>query len=119
MLHVRLVKRGEDLMCCLAGGTVLPFIDPHSQGRENQRVRVHIDPLQISLLRTPDGNSDGSKIHGRIVSISGEKGRVRIVVDIGLDLQVLMDEKQFFSESYQVLQEVDVAIPQQGIQLMS
>lgn len=119
MFHVRLVKRGEAVMCCLADSHVLPFMDSPSPGRENQRVRVHIDPLQISLLPVSDIDGDVAKIHGRIVSIRCEKGRIRLVVDIGVDLQILIDEEQFLSQPYQVLQQIAVVIPQQSIRLMS
>jgi len=119
LFHVRLVKRGDALMFRLADNHVLPFADASSNRRENQRVRIHIDPQQVSLLPSPDGTGDGAVINGTIVSISGERGKIRVAVDIGVDLQVLMDEQQFLLQPYQVLQEVSAVIPQRGVQLMS
>ena len=61
----------------------------------------------------------GAVIDGTIVSISGEKGKIRVAVDIGVDLQVLMDEHQFLLQPYQVLQKVSLIIPQQAVQIIS
>lgn len=117
LFHVRLVKRGETLMSLLGDRYVLPFTDPQSMGRENQRVQIHIDPRQITLAAAGAGDSV-TTIPGRVVSISDEKGHVRIVVDVGVSLQVLLDEERFLDNPYQVLQDIDVHIPQQGIQLI-
>jgi len=118
MFHTRLVKRDQTLMCLLADKHPVLYTDQHAQGRENQRVRVHIDPKQIFLTRTGTGGT-GSKIPGRVKSISSEKGKVRAVVDIGIDLQVLTDEEQFLAEPFQVLAHVDVLILQSGIRIMT
>ena len=116
--HIRLVKRGDLLKGYLADRHLLPLANISSKWRENQRVRVHIDPRQVRLLPSPDGGDDGNIIHGEIVSISGERGNIRVGIDIGVNLQVLMDEQQFLMQPYQVLQNVSILIPQQAVQLM-
>jgi len=118
MFHVRLVRRGEQLACLLADRYELSFSDPQSQGRENQRVRIHIDPRKIGLTRPDQPGSDPSEIHGKIVSITVEKKQVRLVVDIGVDLQLLLGEADFLAKPYQVHQEVGVSIPAGSVELI-
>ena len=119
LFHVRLVKRGDALMCRLADSHLLPYADTSSTRRENQLVRIHIDPQQVSLLQSSSDTGDGTIINGTVVSISGERGKIRIAVDIGVDLQVLIDERQFLLQPYQVLQKVSMIIPQQAVKIIS
>ena len=114
----RLVKRDGELKCLLADGHVLPFTDPDQLAREKKRVRVHIDPGQIRLTAAAEAAGDRPGIHGVIQSISGVNGKIRITVDIGLSLQAVIAKDEFLKRPFQVLQDVVVTIPHQGVLLL-
>ncbi len=119
IFHARLVRRGDNLVCLLADNQVVEFTDPQGAAKENRQMRVHIDPERINLTTRDQSGEGESGIKGRIISISGGNGKIRITVDIGLHLHTLMSEDVFQKQPFQVLQNVGVKIPKQGVQLLS
>ncbi|NNK13633.1 MAG: ATP-binding cassette domain-containing protein [Desulfofustis sp.] len=118
IFQLRVVRRSEELKCRFADH-LISFSDPDGLARENGLVRVHINPEQIHLRALDEGEIPEAWIAGTIVSLAKENGKIRIVVDIGQKLQLLMSEKQFFNRPYQVLQGVAVGIEAQGVMLLS
>ena len=117
IFQLRVVRRGEELRCRFAD-QLIAFSDPDGLARENRIVRVHISPDQIHLKASAERGSPEGWITGKIVSLTKENGKIRIAVDIGQKLQVLMSEKQFLNCPYQVLQEVVVGIEIPGVTLL-
>ena len=115
--QLRVVRRGEELQCRFADH-LIPFTDPDGLARENRLVRVHIDPEQIHLSALDAGEIPETWITGKIVSLAKENGKIRLAVDIGQKLQLLMSETQFVNRPYQVLQGVAVGIEPQGVILL-
>lgn len=115
---VRLVRRGDELQCCL-GDHLLPFTDPDGLAGENRQMRAHIDPAQVRLSPVEQKNSTGSGIAGRVIALTWENSKIRITVDIGPKLQVLLGEQEFTARPYQVLQEVAVGIDARGVTLLN
>lgn len=115
---VRLVRSGDELKCCL-GDHLLPFIDPDGLAIENRQMRVHIDPVQVRLSPLDQQDSTDNGIAGRIISLTREHSKIRIAVDIGSRVQVLMDEQEFIARPYQVLQKVAVGIEARGVTLLN
>lgn len=119
IFHTRLVKRGDGLRCRLGATTTLPFVDPQGVARENRQVRIHIDPEKIELIRDLSSAESGATTHGTIISIGKENSIIRITVDIGVKLHVLMPADRFLDQSFQVLQEVEVALPKEAVLLLT
>ncbi len=117
IFQLRVVRRGGELKCRFAD-QLIAFADPDGLARENRLVRVHISPEQIHLRALAEGGIPEGWITGTIVSLTKENGNIRIAVDIGQKLQVLMSEKQFLNRPHQVLQEVAVGIEIQGVTLL-
>ena len=117
IFQLRVVKRGEELRCRFADH-LISFSDPHGLARENRLVRVHINPEKIQLRAFDERSIPETWITGTIISIAKENGNIRIAVDIGQKLQLLMSEEQFLTRPYQVLQEVAVGIEVQGVTLL-
>jgi len=119
IFHTRLVKRGDSLMCRLGDTMVVPFIDPQGAAQENRQARIHIDPEKIELIRDLSSAESGMTACGTIVSISKENSSVRITIDIGMKLHVLMPADRFVGQPFQVLQEVGVVIPEEAVVLLT
>jgi tungstate transport system ATP-binding protein len=118
IFQLRVVKRGDELKCRFAD-QLISFSDPDGLARENRLVRVHIDPARIRLRSVDEGGTGKDWIGGRIVSLAKENGTIRIVVDTGQRLQLLMTEEQFLTRPRQVLQEVEVGIDSRGVVLLT
>lgn len=114
---VKLVRWGEELKCLL-GDHLLPFTDPDGMAEENRQVRVHIDPAQVRLGPESQQGDSQTWIPGRVLSIAKENSKIRIVVDTGQKLQVLLAQEEFINRPYQVLQDVAVGIDQQGVLIL-
>lgn len=117
IFQLRVVRHGEELKCRFAD-QLIPFSDPDGLARENRLVRVHIDPERIHLRACDEGEIPETGITGKIVSLAKENGKIRITVDIGQKVQLLMSEKQFINRPYQVLQDVTVGIEPRSVILM-
>ena len=117
IFQLRVVRRGEELRIRFAD-RLLSFSDPDGLARENRLVRVHINPEQIRLKALAEGGIPEGWMTGTIVSLTKENGNIRIAIDIGQKLQVVMSERQFLSRPCQVLQEVAVGIDIQGVTLL-
>ncbi len=119
IFHTRLVKRGDELVCLLGESRVLLFTDPQGVARENRRVRVHIDPERIELTREITDQMSGLTTKGTIISIGRENTAIRITLDIGTKLTVLMSEERYLDQPFRVLQDVGVRVPKEAVLLLT
>ncbi|ACL03202.1 ABC transporter related [Desulfatibacillum aliphaticivorans] len=94
-------------------GTRLPL----PEGIEGQ-VRVSLDPsaLKINHSSAP-GQGDGLK--GRVHQISREKNGIRIVVDAGALISVIMPEKEYKAMAPGIGDKVQVAIPPNAVKILN
>ena len=84
---------------------------------QNISVRVLIDPEKINLV-SPDDNSANSKgTHGRVVQIIQENGKIRIVVDAGVWIALLMPKARYDEASPKVGDAVGVDISPQAVRI--
>jgi len=119
VFHGRVVRRGAELRCLLGDTCAVPFQDPGNSARENRLVRIHIDPRKIELSAGKEqGPGDEAVLEGTVVGVLKENSSVRITVDIGLKLQILMPAEGFVEHPFQVLQPVRLRIPQQAVELL-
>ena len=116
IFQARIIRRDEELTC-LVNGHLIPFSDPDGLATDNRQLRVHIDP-QMVKLKAFEQNVPSPWIPGKITSLSKENGNIRISVDSGLQLQILVSEDEFISHPYQVLQEVGVGLDGLGVTLL-
>ena len=57
-------------------------------------------------------------LKGTVVAVGQENGSIRITVDIGQKIQVLMPEDRYRRQPFQVLQEIGLRIPRQAVELL-
>jgi hypothetical protein len=60
--------------------------------------RVHIDPEKIMLSRIDDQGESNQRVTGTIVLLMAEGEKVRVVVNIGVLMVVLMDRLDYEHE---------------------
>jgi tungstate transport system ATP-binding protein len=109
------VACGDKQQFRLADRHLLPLKDSESAELPGRTARAHIDPTRIKLRPA----SAGDQITGEIVSINAENGRVRLMVDIGVRLQVVMQTEDFKRRQFQVLQPVAVVLQPGSVQLIA
>jgi tungstate transport system ATP-binding protein len=87
------------LRCILHGRVEVPFALPPGASLPTQNGRVYIDPEKIALRRTDDPSSSTQGVTGTIVLIMAEGEKIRVVVNIGVLMVVLMDRASYQQES--------------------
>lgn len=89
----------------------LPLAATELPAEPADSIFIHIIPERIILLPYQDGGRKGTKISGTVKSITHENGNVRIVVDIGVLLHVLLDNRLYLSNPPLAGQQVGVVVP--------
>jgi len=117
IFQARIIRRDERLKC-LVNGHLIPFSDPDGLASDNRQLRVHVDPQKVKLKAFGQKPVLSPWIPGKITSLSKENGNIRITVDIGLKLQILLSEDEFIAHPYQVLQQVGVGLDGLGVTLL-
>lgn len=117
IFQARIIRRDERLKC-LVNGHLIPFSDPDGLASDNRQLRVHVDPQKVKLKAFGQKPVLSPWIPGKITSLSKENGNIRITVDIGLKLQILLGEDEFIAHPYQVLQQVGVGLDGLGVTLL-
>jgi tungstate transport system ATP-binding protein len=103
-------------LCVIHEQIRLPIDRDQIQGK-NQTVRVLIDPQKIDLVRSVGKNSDSNFTHGRVVQIMEENGNIRIVVDAGVWIALLVSKVCYNEISPSVGEHVEFHIPPEAIQI--
>jgi tungstate transport system ATP-binding protein len=118
LFQARVVKRGSKLKCLLGDGPALLFTDPAGAAQENRLVRLHIDAQKIELGGAVPEKEEDEVLKGTVVAVGQENGSIRITVDIGQKIQVLMSKERYLRQPFQVLQDIGLRIPQQAVELL-
>lgn len=118
LFQARVVKRGSELRCLLGNGPALLFTDSAGAARENRLVRLHIDAHKIDLSGPVPGKKQDGLLEGTVVAVGQENGSIRITVDFGQKIHVLMPKDRYLRQPFRVLQDVVVRIPQQAVELL-
>jgi tungstate transport system ATP-binding protein len=84
---------------------------------KDKTVRVLIDPQQIDLFKPGEKKSNSSGMHGRVVQIMEENGNIRIVVDAGVWVALLMPKSRYHEIGPLVGDDVGVDIPREAVRI--
>ncbi len=86
---------------------------------ENPRaVSVFIDPEKIAGRKPSEDPAAANEFQGRVVQIIAENGKVRIVVDAGVWLALLISKKRYQKFGFMVGETIDLSIPPEAIRLI-
>lgn len=107
----KIKQEGKEKYILLHEGIMLP-LDTHSEGS----VRISIDPLKIKIKKDIDLNKqEDYPLSGRLVQITDEGKRVRVIVDINIPLSLLMEKKEYSESGLSIGDTVYVECPQESI----
>jgi tungstate transport system ATP-binding protein len=106
----------DQLMCIIHDKIRLP-IQRDQIKTKDRTVRVLIDPQKIDLVTSTGNNSEKNRTHGRVVQIMEENGNIRIVVDTGVWIALLMPGERYSESRPSVGDQVSFDIPPEAIQI--
>jgi tungstate transport system ATP-binding protein len=81
-------------------------------------VSVFIDPERIAPLKHSEDSSTTNELRGRVVQIIEENGKVRIVVDAGVWVALLISKSRYQQIGFMVGKTIGLSIPAEAIHLM-
>lgn len=91
-------------------------MNEHLAGLEDGGV-VHLVPSRILLEAFQQEDHPLDNLSGRVVSVSAENDLVRVVVDVGVMLQVIMKSKEYRDQPFWVGQLVGVGIDERAVRV--
>ena len=95
IFSAELVTAGQNQYKCLIQDDITFSISQKPMVDRNRKVRLYIDPEKIELGRAGEGNSDLNSMQGKVVQVSAENGKVRLVVDTGVWITLLMSLNRY------------------------
>jgi tungstate transport system ATP-binding protein len=110
------VTSTDKILCAIHDKILLP-IDRDQVQTKDRTVRVLIDPQKIDLVVSAEKNSEMNRVQGRVVQIMEENGNIRIVVDAGVWIALLMPGKRYSESRPSVGDQVSIGIPPEAIQI--
>jgi tungstate transport system ATP-binding protein len=90
-----LVVTGQNQYKCIIQDNITLSISKVHVADRYGKVRVFIDPDKIELLRVEEGNFDSNSIPGKVVQVSAENGKIRVVVDTGVWITLFMSQHHY------------------------
>jgi len=90
-----LIATGQNqYKCIIQENITLPISQAHVAGRCG-KVRVFIDPDKIEFVRVGEGNFDSNSMQGKVIQVSAENGKIRVVVDSGVWITLFMSQNLY------------------------
>jgi tungstate transport system ATP-binding protein len=80
---------------CIIQDKVYLSIKEDRIGDRYGKVRVFIDPEKIDFVRIGERNFDSNSIQGKIAQVSGENGKIRVVVDTGVLITFFISQNRY------------------------
>ena len=99
---------------CIIQDTIHLMIPTAKKGR----VRVLIDPEQLSFAQARDEYIHKNCLDGRVVQVADEKDKIRIVVDLGIWITLLMPREAYRLRQPLIGEQVGVVIPPDSIRII-
>jgi tungstate transport system ATP-binding protein len=86
--------------------------------KNRQTVSVFIDPEKIDVRNPSEDPAAPNELRGRVVQIIEENGKVRIVVDTGIWMALLISKKHYQKIGLLVGETINICIPPEAVHLM-
>jgi tungstate transport system ATP-binding protein len=93
-------------------------IGEHQQLEKPRAVSVFIDPEKIAGRKPPEGSAAANDLQGRVVQIIEENGKVRIVVDAGVWIALLISKKRYQQIGFMVGETIGLNIPPEAVNII-
>lgn len=110
-----LVSENQRFFCRVAANVLIPVPRPV---RENIRISIH--PKSIKIMETsPPGrhakDSPAAVFRGKIIALEDVNTDIRVRIDIGIVLQLLMEKSEYTARSIRIGDPVDICINADGV----
>ena len=96
---------------CVIGGIVRLNIKRDLLKDPKKQVRVFINPAEILVGGIAEENKALNNFQGRVVQVSAENGRIRVVIDAGILIAILMPPEKYNQTRPMVGESINVSIP--------
>ena len=103
-------------LCVIHDRIHLPLDHDQLPGKNNS-IRVLIDPEKIELVRAENNVASSNGIQGSVVQILQENGKIRIVVDTGVWIALLMSKSRYDEARPQVGDIVGLDISPEAVRI--
>ena len=114
----KLFRNGQrQYRCRIRENIALALTQPPSDA-PNERVKVFIDPEMILPSGMTEMRGNSNRLQGSVVQIMSENGKIRMVVDIGLPLTLLISRHDYEKTKPLVGGKVGVYIPPEAIRVI-
>ena len=87
------------------------------KNREEGGIRIYIDPRKARIAKAAEGLHERKTPKGKIVQLTDQDSHVRVAVDLGFTLHILMPKEQFISASLGLGEEVAISFAGDAIQV--
>jgi tungstate transport system ATP-binding protein len=99
------------------GGIVRLNIKRDLQKDIKKQVRVFINPAEIVVGGIAEENKALNNLQGRVVQVSAENGRIRVVIDAGILIAILMPPEKYNQTRPMVGESINVSIPAEAVDI--
>jgi tungstate transport system ATP-binding protein len=86
--------------------------------KNRKAVSVFIDPAKIVVRTSSEDPAAVNEMQGRVIQIIEENGKVRIVVDAGIWIALLISKKRYQKIGIMVGETIGLSIPPEAIHIM-
>ena len=100
---------------CVIGDSVCLNIKRDLLKDKKKQVRVFINPAEILVGSIASENKALNHLQGRVVQVSAENGRIRVVIDAGILIAMLMPPEKYNQIRPMVGESINVSIPPAAI----
>ena len=104
---------------CVVQDKISFLISPNQTGPRNKSVRLVVDPAQIKLIGYQDDACGASRLQGKLVRAAAQNSKIRLVVDIGLFITLLIPRKNYEQFRPLVGEVVDICVPPEAVQVLT
>ena len=105
-------------ICCAIHDKISLQIQQKTLDTGSGRVRIVIDPEKINLMESDDKACELISFRGRVIQVMAENSKVRLVVDAGINISLLIPQKKYEQTRPLVGELVGVCIPSDAIQIL-
>jgi len=85
---------------------------------KRKAVSVFIDPEMIRSVKLPGDQATQNELRGRVVQMIEENGNVRVVVDAGIWVALLISKKRYQEIRFMVGETIDLYIPPEAVHII-
>jgi tungstate transport system ATP-binding protein len=100
---------------CLIGDIVRLTIKRDMLKDKKKQVRVLINPAQITVGSIAEKKKILNHLQGRVVQVSAENGLIRVVIDAGILIAMLMPPEKYYQSRPMVGESIKVSIPPEAV----